>query len=318
MVTSKSVAFFEHPIFDVHANFLSTPAQKQLHESVTRWIWTGQTGALVYGKSRVGKTTAVLSIINHIAKRDGKKVVANYCAIHKRDVATIRYVFKQLCLSADRKVLKGDTGDDMRDRFLVYLLDQCTGYQCDTVLLVVDEMQRLTIDQLDVFAELDDILHDHFNIHPFTLFVGNNPECWRLVNAISQPGHDHIYGRFFTQGEELMGLTSQAEVKDCLKQYDHLCYPLDGPTYTQYFLPPRSPRSWKLASLSPMIWSVYSEYKKQYKIRSWGLQYFASAIRVLLSDFICQVGPSNINEDVISTCVEISGLIPSLVSKRND
>ena len=318
MTTSKSVAFFEHPIFDVHANFLTTPATKQLQESITRWIWTGQTGAMVYGKSRVGKTSSILSIYKDITKRDGKKVVANYCAIHKRDVASIRYVFKQLCLSSDRKVLKGDTGDDMRDRFLGYLLDQCAGYQCDTVLLVVDEMQRLTIDQLEVFAELYDILHDHFKIHSFTLFVGNNPECWKLVKAINQPSHEHIYGRFFTQGEELMGLTSQAEVKDCLKQYDHLRYPADGPTYTHYFLPPRSHQNWKLASLSPLIWSIYSEYKKQYKIRSWGVQYFAATIRVLLYDFIGQVGPSHINEDVISTCIEISGLVPSLVSKSND
>lgn len=318
MTTPASLAFFDHPIFDVHANFLITPATRQFRESITRWIWTGQTGALVYGKSRIGKTTAVLSIFNDIAKRDGKKVITNYCAIHKRDVASIRYIFKQLCLSADRKVLKADTGEDMRDRFLAYLLDQCSERQCDTILLVIDEMQRLTIDQLEVFAELYDILHDHFKIHLFTLFVGNNPECWNLINAINNPSHEHIYGRFFTQGEELKGLTSHTEVKDCLKQYDCLRHPVNGPTYTQYFLQPDSPRNWQLTSLSQMIWSVYSEYKKQYKIRSWGVQYFASTIRILLSDFISQEDPSDIDEDIISECIKISGLIPSLVTKYND
>jgi hypothetical protein len=67
-----------------------------------------------------------------------------------------------------------------------------------------------------------------------------------------------------------------------------------------------------------MIWSVYSEYKKQYKIRSWGIQYFASTIRILLSDFISQAGSSDIDEDIISECIKISGLIPSLVTKDND
>src|SRR5690606_35619134 len=134
---------------------------------------------------------------------------------------------------------------------LVELADKS---KSDILLLFVDEMQRLSLKQLNIFAELYDRLLVQ-RIHLMTVFIGNHPQCMELIELTKLDTSAHIRGRFFTQYYRFKGLASRKELEICLAQYDSLKYPDDGPTYTEYFLPDAYQKGFRFISLSSGLWN---------------------------------------------------------------
>lgn len=304
--------FYDHPVFHPKPSFLETPAMKKLSDDVHRMLWTGATGGLITGTPRVGKSTAVQKLATRLYTRGRIPIPGYYVSIPRRDQHTITHVFRQLCYSVDLRVKKHDVADELSDRFVHYVADKAVEKNCEHAVLLVDEMQRLWLEQFDAFAELYDKL-ELLDIFLTVIFIGNDPECWLLVEKIEGPEYAHIHGRFFTQGFTFQGLTSKEQVKACLSQYDELRFPENGPTYTEYFLPKEVKKGWRLKSLSDDIWRVFSNYKKNYKVESWGMKYFSATINTLLSDFLPRYGIEALDDDMVHECIRISGLIPSLV-----
>lgn len=301
-----------HPVFNPTALRFTTPAIQQLKEDLHRWLWTGATGALVTGTSRAGKTTALCELTDHLYTRGKIKIPTCFVSIPNRDQPTMTSLFRLLCLSMNLRVTNHDRADHLANRLIHYLADTATQANCAQMVLIVDEMQRLKARQFDAFAELyDELLR--LNIRLMVLFVGNDPECWSLVEQIEQPAYAHIYGRFFNQGAPFLGLTSKAEVKVCLAQYDTLRYPPDGPTYTQFFLPEAFEQGWRFASVSDDLWRVFRAYQRNYKITSWGMQYFTATVNTLLTDYLPKQGIQDIDDEILHECIRLSHIIPSLV-----
>ena len=304
--------FFDHPVFIPHHLHLETAAMKKIADDLHQWLWTGTTGGVIIGASRVGKTTALQALTTKLYTRGGVAIPTYYVSMPPRDRMTIATVFRQLCYSNDLLVKQYDRADHLAERFINYIADRSTKMDCQQAVLFVDEMQRLWPAQFNAFAELYDKLL-LLDIYLAVIFVGNDQECNQLFEEIEKPNYSHIHGRFFTQRASFRGLTSNVQVKTCLSQYDRLRYPADGPTYTGYFLPNDEKKGWRLSSLSSDIWRVFHDYQRSYHIDSWGMQYFTAAINMLLSDFLPRYGVKNFDDDMMHECIRISGLVPSLV-----
>jgi len=305
-------AYYAHPLFHPEHLYLTTRAGQRLVETLRQWLWTGTAGGLIYGSSRVGKTTALRHLMRAFLFRDGKPVPACYVSIPRRDQATIRTVFRQLCWSVGLAVRRSDRTDHLSDRFVHYLADQATAQGCASTVLIVDEMQRLSPRQLEAFAEV----YDHLlvlGISLCTLFVGNDPECWTLVERLDDTAHAHVRGRFFLQGTELHGLKNREDVAHCLQQYDRKRYPQHGPTYAAFFLPEAVRDGWTFASLSPLVWQAFREYQKTYALPSWPMKYFVATVNTLLVDFLPRYGIEAVDAAMVEECIRVSGLVPSLV-----
>ena len=262
-----TIDYYDHPVFHPNRLRLKTPAMKRLGEEVHRWLWTGATGGLITGAARVGKTTALLALASQLKTRGGVTIPSYYVSIPQRDQRTILHVFRQLCLSTKLRITQGDRADHLSDRFVHYIADKAIDADCRYAVLIVDEMQHLYPNQLNPFAELYDKLL-LLDITLTVIFVGNDQECWHLVEQIKHPKYSHIHGRFFTQGIEFLGLTSKDQVQGCLSQYDELCHPDKGSAYTKYFLPDPFKKGWRLESLSEDIWRVFHSYQHTYHIKS--------------------------------------------------
>ena len=63
------------------------------------------------------------------------------------------------------------------------------------VVLIVDEMQRLHIRQLEAFAELHDGLTE-LNVNLSVFFIGNHSSAQSLLEIIMKPHNELIRGRF--------------------------------------------------------------------------------------------------------------------------
>ena len=234
------------------------------------------------------------------------------------DRKSLRAVFYDLCDSSGLKAGSRDTREVLAGRYLHYLLDKVTSMRCPYIALFVDEAQRLVPRQFNAFAELYDKL-ERKHVSLSVVFVSNEQESTALFNTImNKSDYAHVRGRFFHRVRDFYGLTNEADVKYCMGQFDVLRYPKDGPTYTEHFLPKEVAAGWRFASLSKDVWRIYAQYKKAYKIRSWGMKYFGVAICTLLSDYLPRFGVDAFEDEMFRECIKISQLIPDLTKSSND
>ncbi len=292
----ENTDYYDHPVFDPLGLQLETPETTRLENQLLQWLWTGSTGAYVTGESRTGKTTALEMLSQRLVLRNGNPVPVHLISFPPGDASTIASVFRNLCLSAELKCSPRDQGDTLKKRFFDFLLDKASIQEVNRLVLLVDEMQRLSARQINAFAHLYDLLRKA-EISLMTVFIGNSPDCKDLIEEINKPENAHLYGRFFTQSTQFSGLRSAKDVGNCLKQYDKLRYPLNtGPTYTEYFLAKEVRKGWKLGNLTHQLWGVFREYQKDYRLESWGMQYFTSTVNTLLVDFLPSLDVNDIDD----------------------
>ncbi len=300
-----------HPLFNPLQLYLETRTFQQVRDTVQRWIWVGSTGGLITGTARVGKSTAFKKLATQLVTRGGIAIPTCYMFVRRRDQHTVASIFRRMCLSVGLRATQRDIADDMSERMVHYLSDRAAEANCSQAVLIVDEMQRLSLEQLEACTELYDALTD-LGILLTVIFVGNDPGCWNLVRRIQEPENQHIRSRFFSQGCTYPGLTSESEVKYCLSQYDTLRYPTDGPSYSGYFLEKAVADGWRFASLSTDLWRVFRTYQKDYQIESWGMKYFTVTVNLLLTDFLPRYGVDAVDDEMLHVCIRNSDLIPSL------
>lgn len=305
---------FQHPIYDPFAVVLDTKALNKLHETITRLLWTGSTGAYITGFARTGKTTALQVIEKSLFFRDGSEVPVHRVTIPLRDKPTICSVLRNMCSRANLKFKSHDSSDQLVSTFLEFLLDKTVTFNAKRIVLIVDEMQRLLPKQLHAFAEIYDVMMEA-KVALMTIFVGNLDESKALLEALNPKSYNQITGRFFTQKETFEGLLSRHDVAHCLKQYDLSHYPLpDGPTYTGYFLPDEFENGWRLESLSGKLWKAFHVYQEELGLPSWGMQYFISTVNTLLIDYLPNLDLNEIDDNVFDECVRLSGINYNLVT----
>jgi hypothetical protein len=305
-----------HPMLNPSEFFIPTPMIDELLDQVTRWIWNGLTGALILGQYRCGKTKAIAYIAEHLRNRLGQKIPAHRMTIPKRDRNTIASIWKTLCWSVDLKPKTRATSDEMSNLLFHYFMDLAHINTTKQIALFVDEMQRLDITQMEAFAELYDRLAEaHVNLSIF--FVGNKEASQGLIDKTESHDYELVRGRFFTQSCAYYGIRTQSQLRECLGAYDTLDFPLEGGvSYTSHFAGEQCGDDWKLSSLTEIIWEVYSDnYQSKLNLKSWPMQYFTSAIRLLLMDFLSKYGARNSEEikQMIDASIDASGLVPNLV-----
>ncbi|TNE95041.1 MAG: ATP-binding protein [Gammaproteobacteria bacterium] len=303
-----------HPVFKHNEVFLETAPFTELKNKLHQWLWTGATGGVILGSARSGKSMACEQLATKplLWTRGNIAIPTYYLSIAKRDKPTIRAIFRLLCSRYSLRTAPTDRTDDLSDRFIHYLTDGAAQAQCSRVVLIVDEMQRLTMEQFGPFTELYDRLR-LLGLSLLVVFVGNEQESNKTLRMITHSEYAHLRGRFFIHGHHFSGLRTREDVEQCLAQYDRLRYPDEGPTYTEFFVPEAFRTGWRLASLSGILWRVFRQYQKNYQIPDWGMQYFASTVSVLLRDYLSKNRVELCDEDMIDACFQVSGLVASPV-----
>lgn len=310
-MTSPCPDYYAHPVFIPDAVILDTPAITELRDNVNRWLWTGATGALITGRPRVGKSTAITMLSSQLRSRGGVRVPCFSASVPERDQHSIAAVWQLLCQSVDLPVAAHHRAMHLAERFSFFVKDQATVHKSRQAVLLVDDCHYLTPQQFSVFAEAYNRLRTA-DVALMTVFFGNEPEIWRTVEEIEQGDYGHVRGRFFTQGMCFRGLVSEAQVKHCLSQYDTLRFPAHGSSYTAYFLADAWAEGWRLATVSRPFWRAFRTYQQQLDIPSWGMQYFVQATNVLLTDFLPRYGVEACDDEMLDACIQASGLVPSL------
>lgn len=294
-------------LFNPSAFFIKTPVLKKLENQLHHWLRAGMTGGLILGEYRIGKTRAIEYVSNRLVTRNGEKIPVRRMTINQRDVSSVASIFRNLCFALDLPVKPRSKADDMANDLTHYLGELALHNSSQQVVLMVDEMQRLKVNQLNAFAELHDNLAE-FKVNLCIFFVGNLDSCYPLLETIMDERYELIRGRFFTHTFDFYGLQRKADVNYCLKEFDK--------HYTAFYLPKDYKNGWRLTHICPTIWEIFeNNYKRPLKLDSWALQYFIAAIRILLVDYLPRFDIHNQESvvEMIVASIDASGLTPNLM-----
>lgn len=304
----------EHIIFHPVKFHIDSDPIIELHDYITRLVWTGSSGAAILGFSRNGKTYGLRASEGTVLSRNGGIIPFVRCTVDRRDIQTVRATFQMICRSLKISI-KGTPGaTELRDLLVINLAEKADVAQSQTIILAVDETQRLKIKQLDAFCEIFDILEEEYQLRLLVLFIGNQEQLGELLSKIEDGKNQHIKGRFFKQTFYFHGLRSVQEVAYCLKQYDEIQFPPGGPTITQHFLPGPYAEGFRLELKAPDIWGTFHDLAFPAGIKEWGMKYFVFTINVLLTDYLASQGIEALNDETIACCLKLSGLLSSRVS----
>ncbi|MFT3930978.1 MAG: ATP-binding protein [Spongiibacteraceae bacterium] len=300
----------EHPIFNPSAFYIETPMIGELRTVVSQWLWHGHTGGYIVGHSRVGKSRGISEAMAHLKTRNDEPIQAFYMAFNERDRTTITSVFRNLKRALGLTLRAREVADEMSDDILHCLADASFSNSLHYVVLVADEIQRATIQQLLAFTELYDMLIQ-LRVNLFVVFVANIGESDVLLKKVQDRNHEQIRGRFFINHYYYTGLRSADHLAKCLQEYDERRYSAHGLTTTETFLPTPYAEGWRLHSLAPTMWRIYREdFQQPLQLESWGMQFFTAAIKTLLVDYLPVYGVANAVEveAMIRESIRASGL----------
>ncbi len=309
---------FDHIVYDRFDFVLQTRAMKEFHASLLQCLYHGIYGAFFIGRSRIGKTAMVSHLQNRLVTRFNEPIPSVFLTIHDMPSKSSKSILELICEVLGFEVSARANANKLAAQITYRLEEMALKTRERIVVLFVDEAQRLTPEKLQAFVRLNDQL-ELAKISLFVFFVGNIQESQALFHIIKQDRYAHLRGRFFTKINEIRGIRNKQDLLYCLKQYDNLHYPVDsGPTYTENYLPEAYKEGFRLVQLGDAIWNTYKDLKKMYRLHDLEMQYFVSAIRILLTDYLLVCGTDSFSEEMMLKCYEYSGLLPELTGQSGD
>ena len=217
---------------DASKFWIPTPMASRLRDRIEQCLQCGDTGCVIVGEARLGKTLAIRRIINELTNRSG-----------------------ELGAEVDRQ-----TADKLLDWITLHLADAALANSTRQVALIVDEAQLLTAKQLNAFAEIyNELVEMRVNCSIF--FVANLDQFRQLARNLMKTENRYVRERFFYNVEYFFGIRSEKELATCLNQYDE--YRIDegpGRQVTEFFCTELYEQGWKLASIAPFYWRHYREH----------------------------------------------------------
>lgn len=302
-----------HPVFIPGKFIVKTPMMKNLLNQLFGWISNGYTGGIVLGETRIGKSVAMDYIKSNLVNRAKESIPVVSMTVSKRDVKTITSIFRNICFAIGKKINTRSNADTLANEIINYLGELSLTNQTRQVVLIVDEMQRLSLHQFEAFAELYDRL-SIIGTNLMTVFVGNKSDSSPTIKSIKSEKYALISGRFFNHRTKYHGIRNVDEVREVLRQFDnHIFEENNNKTATEYFLEEAFITGWRYADLSQLIWNVFNKkYKSKHNLPSWPMQYFMVTVKLLLTDYLPKFGITDdaaIREMVIK-CIKASQLVP--------
>ena len=302
---------------DASKFWIPTPMASRLRDRIEQCLQCGDTGCVIVGEARLGKTSAIRRILSELSNRSGERIHVFYTHYGQRDTETVRAVFAKIARALGAEVGR-QTADKLLDWITVHLADAAQANSTRQVALLIDEAQLLSAKQLNAFAEIyNELVVMRINCAIF--FVANLDQFRPLARTLMKIENRYVRERFFYNLEYFYGIRSEGELAACLNQYDE--YRLDDGSerrVTECFYPELYEQGWRLASIAPFYWRYYREnYGLPLGQDSFGMAHFVRATNLLVMDYLPYCTGKD-DSALIEACVVKSlagaGIEPSLVS----
>jgi len=262
----ESISWDLHPL--VRRRYtLATPMVLTLMAQVVDWIKNGVTGAIIEGNPRLGKT----KLRRFLAKALPIEIpgILAFSLLARRYVTpSERVFFGDLLQAVGHKMHLEGTASQRRDRLTESIIRMIKRSGQTRMVIIVDQAHHLQVIQYEWLIDLYDEINEA-GVDLFVLLIGQR-ELSGICDDLKRAGKTQIIGRFMVGRSEYFGIRTHDELNECLSCYDsRTAYP-EGTswTFSRYFFPDAFGRGWRLASISKILWKLFTEVRTPYSLAS--------------------------------------------------
>lgn len=201
------------------------PAQA-LYEVVLRWILCGMLGGMVYGQSRLGKTSAIRWVCKHLSEMFGFiRFIEVPIRTQKFYSETGFFEYLLQCCGL-KETASGHRTTQRRNTLHQYILAQAERSPLRMVIIVFDEAQDIAHLNLKWIQNIANELDAH-GVRLFVLLVGQ-PELNELKMRSISVGAEHFVGRYMVCSHPFEGIKSELHLAEVFAAYDATVFPPKG------------------------------------------------------------------------------------------
>lgn len=302
-----------HPIHTKRYKVSTNPIN-EMAEKVYYWMESGVPGGIIYGRPRLGKTSAAQYIMKIIPELFNEKIPATIgsCPYNSSGRESAFYSF--LLNTLKHPVPNRGYAEDKRIRIIKYISCLVNESGQNKFLLVLDEAQNLAEYQFDCLMNIYNELN-YSGIQLHTVLVGQN-ELKARKTALLQSGYTQIVGRFMLDEYQFRGIKNENDFSVILKSYDEdSIYPIDSDcTFTEYFFFEQYQQGFRLNNFVEELFTAFRDIKSEENINinsDIPMFYLIPSIEYVLKKF----GNEGLSLDQLSVSHWKEGISSSLYTK---
>nr|WP_281378875.1 AAA family ATPase [Paenibacillus phyllosphaerae] len=255
----------------------------RLMESIFKIVNNRLPGMIVYGRPRLGKTSAVKFAIENLPTQVGAPLPILIANSNSYRVPSEEKFFYDLLSDFRFPFPAKRKPAEMRRQIANLMLEKAERSKVRRIILIMDEAHRLTEFHynwlMDIYNELD-----REKVSMSVISVGQEELLSRRTFFLEHK-KSQIIGRFMTHEHQFCGLRTLDEIRMVLKCYDSpeiSTYPKDsGWSYTRYFFPEGYERGERLEKEAKQLYNLFVEIRKEHGVSSEfeiPMEYFAFTI----------------------------------------
>lgn len=297
------------------AFLIKTPTCAMYLKEMTTWLTTGSQGALIYGRPRLGKTSATRWVLKTLPEIIGSLPTIEV-PIRDQNIASERAFFQHVLRCARHRHALSGTAGDKRDRLNEWLVARALRSPINAAVMFFDEAQLLKDHQFNWLLNISNEL-DKMGCRLFCLLVGQAQLADKKQKFIDQ-GKEQIVGRFMVREMEFVGIVSEQGLSSCFREFNNTLYPLESHMpFAANFIPKAVKNGFNLQNLAPAFWSVFIDkwigIGLDRESISIPMHYINSSLIGLLNSLVSDDREDlTVSHDSIAKSISASGYIESL------
>lgn len=260
---SLPIARQDHPLYRREYR-VATPSIELFAELVRRCLKSRVPGALIYARSRYGKTHAI-QYMRLLLKREFPKVPTYHVQVEHQPNHTQGAFFANLLASVHVPLFGAMSNVAKRAKLLTKILEQVHAEGSNWAVFFCDEAQRYNQNEYEWLRDVHDALNLH-NVRLFVFLVGQPPLLTQKIR-LRQLGDDQIVMRFMVEELQFHGIRTAEEAAICMNSYDETTYPEKSDwSYTRFFFLQAFANGYRFAQEAHLLWNAFVRAHEEHKL----------------------------------------------------
>lgn len=313
MISAMTLRRLKSPEF-----MIATRSIFDLYEKMDNWILTGDCGAMIYGRTRIGKTSAINYISYKLKEQYGDAFPVLIWTLTDH-VVTDKTFYASIINAMSIGEIKGriETALQLKERVINYMRIKAAATPLKRIVFMIDEAWKLAAKEFDWLMDLYNTLQNKYDVQ-LSIFLFGTKELLGLREGLITAGQDQIVERFMLNSYRFYGIRSEIELGMCLMELDR-CYIYDASenkksrrTLAEFYFPEAyADEKAIFYTLTLDYWEAFQMIKKSNNLKEEDIpmMYFmASFLKMLLKFGKCSEKPVYfVRKQDIVKCIKETG-----------
>lgn len=256
-----------------------------LLEAVCDWITDRVTGAVIYGRPRLGKTKMIEFMVKNIPViLEEELPIYHIVSLHPKIAKEEEFIETILCDMKHMFALTGKVAAK-RQRLITFLEERGKSNRLRTVVLFIDEAQCLEYEHytwlMDYYNKLE---RDKVTL---ILFLVGQAQLNAQKTIFQREHADQIVARFMIEEYPFSGIRTEEDIRAFLECYDERSeFPSEsGWSFTRYYFPEAFATGERLANFAKEVKKIFETLRQKHSIKGKfeiPMHYMVRAVKTIL------------------------------------